>query len=105
MAGWPGHEPGEGVDRVVPRALARPRGGRTDRLEDVAQDLGSLTEDVEDLFEPGEEFELFDQCMFTVEVSSSGRAGGNVGYVFGAGRRSASPRPASTPNTARGDLT
>ena len=27
--------------------------------------------------------------MFTVGVSSSGRAGGNVGYVFGAGRRSA----------------
>ena len=84
-----GHEPGEGVDRAVPRALPRSRGGRTDRLEDVAQDLGSLAEDVEDLFEPAEEFELFDQCMFTVGVSSSGRAGGNVGYVFGAGRRSA----------------
>jgi len=84
-----GHEPGEGVDRVVPRALARAHGGRSDRLEDVAQDLGSLAEDVEDLFEPAEEFELFDQCMFTVGVSSYGRVGGNVGYVFGAGRRSA----------------
>ena len=84
-----GHEPGEGVDRVVPREILRSRGGRSDRLEDVAQDLGSLAEDVEDLFEPAEEFELFDQCMFTVGVSSYGRVGGDVGYVFGSGRRAA----------------
>ncbi len=84
-----GHEPGEGVDRVVPRASQLARAGRGDRVEDVAQDLGSLAEDVEDLFEPAEEFELFDQCMFTVGVSSYGRVGGDVGYVFGADRRSA----------------
>jgi hypothetical protein len=84
-----GHEPGEGIDRLPPRSSVRARGGRGDRLEDVAQDLGSLAEDVEDLFEPAEEFELFDQCMFTVGVSSYGRVGGSAGYVFGAGRRSA----------------
>jgi hypothetical protein len=82
-----GHEPGEGVDRLVP--AARSAAGRNDRIEDIAQDTGSLAEEVEDLFEPAEEFELFDQCMFTVGVSEYGTAGGDVGYVFGAGRRSA----------------
>jgi hypothetical protein len=84
-----GHEPGEGVDRVVPRTIRGSRAGRHDRFEDVAQDLGSLAEDVEDLFEPAEEFEQFDQCMFTVGVTSYGRNGGPEGYVFGAGRRAA----------------
>jgi hypothetical protein len=84
-----GHEPGEGVDRVVPRPARRSGPGRHDRLEDVAQDLGSLAEDVEDLFEPAEEFEQFDQCMFTVGVTSYGRNGGDVGYVFGGARRAA----------------
>jgi hypothetical protein len=84
-----GHEPGEGVDRVMPRPAARSRAGRRDRLEDLAQDLGGLAEDVEDLFEPAEEFEQFDQCMFTVGVSSYGTNGGDDGYVFGAGRRAA----------------
>jgi hypothetical protein len=74
---------------VRPRARPRSGAGRHDRLEDVAQDLGSLAERVEDLFEPAEEFEQFDQCMFTVGVSEYGTAGGDVGYVFGAGRRSA----------------
>jgi predicted outer membrane repeat protein len=84
-----GHEPGEGVDRVVPRPPVLPRDNRNDRREDVAQDLGSLAEDVEDLFEPAEEFEQFDQCMFTVGVSSYGKDGGDEGFVFGAGRRAA----------------
>ena len=52
-------------------------------------DLASLAEEVEDLFEPAEEFELFDQCMFTVGVSEYGTDGGDVGYVFGGQRRSA----------------
>jgi hypothetical protein len=84
-----GHEPGEGVDRLLPRTAARSGPGRRDRLADIAQDTGSLAEEVEDLFEPAEEFELFDQCMFTVGVSEYGTSGGDVGYVFGDGRRSA----------------
>ena len=99
-----GHEPGEGVDRLVPSARPRPGEGfvrvvpsasprsaasRHDRLEDIAQDLGSLDEEVEDLFEPAEEFELFDQCMFTVGVSEYGTDGGDAGYAFGTDRRSA----------------
>ena len=36
-----------------------------------------------------EEFELFDQCMFTIGVSTYGIDRGDVGYVFGRHRRSA----------------
>ena len=70
-------------------ASPRSAASRHDRLEDIAQDLGSLDEEVEDLFEPAEEFELFDQCMFTVGVSEYGTDGGDAGYVFGTDRRSA----------------
>ena len=147
-----GHEPGEGVDRVVPRAILRGATAASQRSSRGRRaGPGSLAEDVEDLFEPAEEFELFDQCMFTVGVSSYGTDGGDAGYVFGTDRRSALAmdmrgfeppqfdllafpgeeppqiecnedaggqkrptsdppkppplRPASTPNTARGDLT
>ena len=60
-----------------------------DRIEDLRQEMASLREDVEDLYEPVEEFDLFDQCMFTIGVSTYGSDGGDAGYVFGDGRRSA----------------
>ena len=87
-----GNEPGEGVDRMMPRAsrVPAPRDSpRDERLRDVRQDLDSLAEEVEDLFEPAEEFELFDQCMFTIGVSEYGKHGGEVGYAHSAGRRAA----------------
>ena len=43
-----------------------------DRLEDLQQEVASLREDVEDLYEPVEEFDLFDQCMFTIGVTQYG---------------------------------
>ena len=84
-----GHEPGESVDRLPHPTSVRARAAPHDRFEDVVQDIASLAEEVEDLFEPAEEFELFDQCMFTIGVSEYGTEGGDVGYVFRGGRRSA----------------
>jgi hypothetical protein len=85
-----GHEPGEGVDKAAP-SLGPESGpakridsgtARRERLRDLRQDLASFQEDVEDLAEPTEEFELFDQCMFTIGVSQYG-ADGAEGYRFG----------------------
>jgi len=91
-----GHEPGEDVDkpliRISPKreTSAHDRvASRRDRALDLEQDLHSFKEDVEDLAEPIEEFEFFDQCMFTIGVSTYGSDGGDAGYVFGDGRRSA----------------
>ena len=83
-----GSEPGEGVDRIDPDprvAVARSglaRGARQDRLEDLIGDVGSMAETVDDLFEPVEEFELFDQCMFTIGMSQYGSRQGASGYRF-----------------------
>jgi hypothetical protein len=54
-----------------------------ERLEDLQQEMGSLREDVEDLGEPVEEFDLFDQCMFTIGVTQYGKRDGTSGYVYG----------------------
>ena len=63
----------------------RGKASTRDRLEDVQQELASLREDVEDLNEPVEEFDLFDQCMFTIGVTQYGSRDGASGYVFGKG--------------------
>ena len=89
-----GHEPGEGVDKArVQRMSVRPKteqddsgSARRERLRDLRQELDSFGEDVEDLAEPAEEFEFFDQCMFTVGVTGYG-ASGDAGYVFGSNTR------------------
>jgi hypothetical protein len=91
-----GHEPGESVDKArmssthaSTSAKRRGRPSRRERIRDLHQEVASFQEDVEDLGEPAEEFELFDQCMFTIGVSDYGIRGGDVGYVYGARRRSA----------------
>ena len=56
-----------------------------DRVEDLQQELESLTEDIEDLGEPVEEFELFDQCAYTIGVTQFGGWGGDSGFLFGNG--------------------
>ena len=92
-----GHEPGEGVDKAKVRRSAEgtsskrdSAGERQERLQDLGQELRSFKEDVEDLVEPVEEFEFFDQCMFTIGVSPYGGRDGAAGYAYGStGRRSA----------------
>ena len=54
-----------------------------ERLEDLRQEMGSLREDVDDLGEPVEEFDLFDQCMFTIGVTQYGKRDGTSGYIYG----------------------
>jgi hypothetical protein len=54
-----------------------------ERLEDLQQEMASLREDVDDLGEPVEEFDLFDQCMFTIGVTQYGKREGTSGYVYG----------------------
>jgi hypothetical protein len=54
-----------------------------DRVEELQQVLDSLTEDVQDLGEPVEEFELFDQCAYLIGVSPFGTRDLHVGYFFG----------------------
>ena len=39
---------------------------------------------MEDLKEPVEEFDLFDQCMFTIGATQYGEQNENSGYVYGA---------------------
>jgi hypothetical protein len=54
-----------------------------ERLEDLQQEMASLREDVDDLGEPVEEFDLFDQCMFTIGVTQYGKRDGTSGYFYG----------------------
>ena len=54
-----------------------------DRVTDVRQEMSSLFEEVEDLGEPVDEFEIFDQCMYLVGVTEFGDRSGASGYVFG----------------------
>lgn len=61
-----GTDPGEDADRP---AAVRP-------VRDIQQDLASLREDVEDLYEPVDEIVRFDECLFTVGVAS------NPGYLY-----------------------
>lgn len=50
-----------------------------------------MREDVEDLKEPVEEFDLFDQCMFTIGVTQHGTLGGDSGYHYGEGGQERRP--------------
>ena len=73
-----GGEPGESVDK-----LARPAPPSTsDRGDDLHGDADSLAETVEDLVEPVEEFDQFDQCMFTLGMTEYGSRGGSAGYAY-----------------------
>jgi hypothetical protein len=56
-----------------------------DRVDDLQQEVDSLTEDIEDLGEPVEEFELYDQCAYTIGVTEFGTWGGPFGYLFSEG--------------------
>jgi hypothetical protein len=69
----------------APAALAEDRPTLRDRVEDLQEEVESLTEDVEDLREPVEEFELFDQCAYTIGVTQYGTWGGDTGFQFGPG--------------------
>ena len=59
------------------------RASLQDRVDDLQQEIESLTEDIEDLGEPVEEFDLFDQCAYTIGVTQYGTWGGDTGYLFG----------------------
>ena len=54
-----------------------------DRIEELQQELDSLTEDLEDLEEPVAEFELFDECMYLIGVTEYGRSSADRAYVYG----------------------
>jgi hypothetical protein len=56
-----------------------------ERVDDLQQEIDSLTEDIEDLREPVEEFDLFDQCAYTIGVTQFGTWGGDTGFLFGPG--------------------
>ena len=79
-----GHEPGEAVDRgVQPRSRLTGTSSVANRgsgLEDLQGDVTDALEDVEDLWEPAEEFVQFDECMFTIGVRDLGSSGD--GYSF-----------------------
>ena len=70
---------------VPSMALAEDPPTVRDRVEDLQQELDSLTEDVDDLQEPVGEFDLFDQCMYTIGVTEYGRGDGAFGFLFGRG--------------------
>jgi hypothetical protein len=56
-----------------------------ERVDDLQQEIDSLTEDIDDLGEPVEEFDLFDQCAYTIGVTQFGTWGGHTGFLFGPG--------------------
>jgi hypothetical protein len=62
-----------------------------DRVRDIAQELSSLFEEVDDLGEPVGEFEIFDQCMYLVGVTEYGTRSSDAGYVYDKGGRSRQP--------------
>jgi len=59
----------------------------SDRVADLQEEVESLAEDIEDLGEPVEEFELFDQCAYTIGVTQYGAWGGDTGFLFGNGSK------------------
>jgi hypothetical protein len=78
------NEPGESVDRRSRREQAT--------ADDLRQDAEALSRTVTDLGEPVEEFEIFDQCAYTLGVTQQGkrsRPKGSTrpGYVYGVGGR------------------
>lgn len=82
-------EPGEGVDRIPPGGLGR--SVRSEAIEDLDSDVGGLLERVEDLGEPVDEFEMFDQCAFLIGITEYGSRNGATGFVYRRG--TASQRP------------
>ena len=75
-----------GAMLAAPQAALAAKGGSPsigDRVEELQQELDSLTEEVEDLKEPVAEFDLFDQCMYPIGVTEYGRTDGVFGYRFG----------------------
>jgi hypothetical protein len=60
-----------------------------DRVEELQQELDSLTEEIEDLQEPVAEFDLFDECMYLIGVTEYGSAARDFGYFFGRTHRPA----------------
>jgi hypothetical protein len=52
-------------------------------LVDLQQDVAPSRDDVKDLKDPVEEFDLFDQCIFTIGVTPYGSPYGSSGYVYG----------------------
>jgi hypothetical protein len=79
-----------GAMLAAPQAALAAKGGSPsigDRVEELQQELDSLTEEVEDLQEPVAEFDLFDQCMYVIGVSELGTADGAFGYLFGSSGR------------------
>lgn len=62
---------------------AQGKASTQERLRDLQREVASLREDIEDLKDPVEEFDLFDQCMFTIGVTQYGEQDENSGYVYG----------------------
>jgi hypothetical protein len=71
----------------VPTAAADDFPSLGDRVEELQQEMDSLTEDVDDLIEPIREFALFDECMYLVGVTQYGTRDGAAGFLYGAGGR------------------
>lgn len=70
--------PASSTGRVSERPALIP-----DRIEELQQELDSLTEDIEDLQEPVAEFELFDECMYLIGATEYGGPGAERAYVYG----------------------
>jgi len=71
-------DPGEGVDRET---VAR-GDGENEAAGNLLEDARELNESIEDLVEPVFEFEAFDQCAFTLGMTSYGSRRGDNGYVY-----------------------
>jgi hypothetical protein len=112
-----GNEPGEEVDR---RPVGRPGSvtvGRTsrtlrspvwtpprvrlrnnaaalhDRLADIRDDASSVFDDAEDLREPVDEFDVFDQCAYLLGLTEHGTQG-ESGFAFAGARTAETQRSA-----------
>jgi hypothetical protein len=72
-------------------AASAGEGTLRDRIDDLQQEVESLTEDIADLREPVEEFTLFDQCAYTIGVTQHGTWGGDTGFLFGDGGKRRRP--------------
>jgi hypothetical protein len=90
------NEPGESVDRAVVWAagVGARHAGSDDVRDDLRQDADALLRTVSDLGEPVEEFDTFDQCVYTLGVSQYGRdsrmkGSKKPGYLYGRRRRAA----------------
>ena len=56
-----------------------------DRIDDLQQQVDMLTEDIEDLGEPVQAFDFYDQCAYTIGVTQYGTWNEDAGYLFGPG--------------------